>query len=98
MPYRFIPLFIFCAFAAALSAQPSRKIKLNPVTLDLPQSYKERTFIKGLAGFVNNIDQLVGAMILIEDNKNLGVHPLRAAGQTACGVHLHLRRDLQRQN
>ncbi len=36
---------------------------------DLPQSYKERTFIKGLAGFVNNIDQLVGAMILIEDNK-----------------------------
>lgn len=43
-----------------LNAQSSRKIKLNPVSLgfDLPQTYKERTFIKGLAGFVNNIDQL----------------------------------------
>lgn len=71
MPYRFILLFVFGLFATLLSAQPSRKIKLNPVSLgfDLPQSYKERTFIKGLAGFVNNIDQLVGAMILIEDNK-----------------------------
>ena len=60
---------LFCS--ALLSAQPSRKVKLNPVALgfDLPQSYKERTFIKGLAGFVNNIDQLVGSMILIEDNK-----------------------------
>ncbi len=58
-------------FILPLSAQTSRKIKLNPVSLgfDLPQTYKERTFIKGLAGFVNNIDQLVGAMILIEDNK-----------------------------
>ncbi len=36
---------------------------------DLPDSYKNRTFIKGLAGFVNNIDQLVGSMILIENNK-----------------------------
>jgi hypothetical protein len=71
MPYRFILLFVFGLSAALLSAQASRKIKLNPVSLgfDLPQSYKERTFIKGLAGFVNNIDQLVGAMILIEDNK-----------------------------
>jgi hypothetical protein len=35
----------------------------------LPESYKQRTFIKGLSGFVNKIDQLVGAMILVEDNK-----------------------------
>lgn len=52
-------------------AQQSRKVKLNGVTLglDLPESYKSRTFIKGLSGFVNNIDQLVGSMILIEENK-----------------------------
>lgn len=53
------------------TAQTSRKIKLSPVALglDLPDSYKQRTFIKGLSGFVNKIDQLVGAMILVEDNK-----------------------------
>jgi hypothetical protein len=52
-------------------AQSSRKIKLTPVTVgfDLPESYKQRTFIKGLAGFVNKIDQLVGAMILVDGNK-----------------------------
>lgn len=52
-------------------AQPSRKIKLNPVSVgfDLPESYKQRTFIKGLSGFVNKIDQLVGAMILVDGNK-----------------------------
>ena len=56
-------------------AQPSRKIRLSPVALglDLPDSYKQRTFIKGLAGFVNKIDQLVGAMILIEDNNKTSV-------------------------
>jgi hypothetical protein len=52
-------------------AQSSRKIKLNSVTLDfdLPDSYKNRTFIKGLAGFANNIDHLVGSMVLIDGNK-----------------------------
>jgi low affinity Fe/Cu permease len=52
-------------------AQRSKKVQLNPISLgfDLPDSYKNRTFIKGLAGFVNNIDQLVGSMILIEGNK-----------------------------
>ena len=52
-------------------AQPSRKIKLTPVSLgfDLPDSYKQRTFVKGLAGFVNKIDQLVGAMVMLDDNK-----------------------------
>lgn len=52
-------------------AQTSRKIKLSPVSLgfDLPESYKQRTFIKGLSGFVNKIDQLVGAMILVDGNK-----------------------------
>lgn len=71
MSHRIILLFVFGILLNTTFAQSSRKIKLNPVTLgfDLPQSYKERTFIKGLAGFVNNIDQLVGAMILIEDNK-----------------------------
>lgn len=61
----------FFAFGLPLSAQSSRKVKLTPVALgfDLPESYKQRTFIKGLAGFVNKIDQLVGAMILIEGNK-----------------------------
>lgn len=56
-------------------AQASRKIRLSPVALglDLPDSYKQRTFIKGLAGFVNKIDQLVGAMILIEDNNKTSV-------------------------
>lgn len=52
-------------------AQSSKKIRLSPVGLgmDLPDSYKQRTFIKGLAGFVNKIDQLVGAMILIDVDK-----------------------------
>jgi hypothetical protein len=60
-----------CVFCGPVTAQSSRKIKLSPVALgfDLPESYKQRTFIKGLAGFVNKIDQLVGAMIIIEGNK-----------------------------
>lgn len=70
---RLIPALIAFVFLfhTTLSAQTSRKIKLNPVALgfDLPQSYKERTFIKGLAGFTNNIDQLVGSMILIDGAK-----------------------------
>lgn len=65
-------LFLFFAFiTTTVHAQRSKKIQLNPVALglDLPDSYKSRTFIKGLAGFVNNIDQLVGSMIIIEGNK-----------------------------
>jgi hypothetical protein len=64
-------LFLFFVGLTPLTAQVSRKLKLNPVALgfDLPESYKSRTFIKGLAGFVNNIDQLVGSMIVIEGNK-----------------------------
>jgi len=64
-------LFLLGACAAAAHAQPSRKIKLTPVSLgfDLPDSYKQRTFVKGLAGFVNKIDQLVGAMVMLDDNK-----------------------------
>ncbi len=69
-------LFITCCLLLTaglpkLAAQRSKKIQLNPVALgfDLPDSYKSRTFIKGLAGFVNNIDQLVGAMIIVEGNK-----------------------------
>lgn len=71
MTRRLLPLLLFFLGWNALVAQPSRKIKLNPVALgfDLPESYRNRTFIKGLAGFVNNIDQLVGSMILIEGNK-----------------------------
>ncbi|MEY3195274.1 MAG: hypothetical protein RIQ78_1371 [Bacteroidota bacterium] len=59
------------AFSQMAAAQPSRKIKLSPVSLglDLPDSYKQRTFIKGLSGFINKIDQLVGTMILVEENK-----------------------------
>ncbi len=57
--------------SALLPAQPSRKIKLSPVGLgfDLPDSYKQRTFIKGLAGFVHKIDQLAGTMVLIDGSK-----------------------------
>ncbi len=71
MHFRHFILFAFCTLPILSSAQSSRKIKLSPVNLgmDLPQSYKQRTFIKGLSGFTNKIDQLVGAMILIEDNK-----------------------------
>lgn len=63
-------VFLFLGFSLC-PAQTSRKIKLSPVTLgfDLPESYKQRTFIKGLSGFVNKPDQLVGAMILLEGNK-----------------------------
>lgn len=67
---------LFIAFLLIFSYEPilgqsSRKIKLSPVTVgfDLPESYKQRTFIKGLSGFVNKIDQLVGAMILVDGNK-----------------------------
>ncbi len=57
-------------FAVFAPAQTSRKIRINPVSLgfDLPESYRQRTFIKGLAGFVNNIDQLVGSMVIIDGN------------------------------
>ncbi len=72
MSTRILILFsAFLFFSQTSIAQASRKIKLSPVSLglDLPESYKQRTFIKGLSGFVNKIDQLVGAMILVEDNK-----------------------------
>jgi len=70
MNFRNIILFAFTFLSIVANAQSSRKIKLSPVNLgmDLPQSYKQRTFIKGLSGFTNKIDQLVGAMILVEDN------------------------------
>lgn len=66
----FLFLAVFIPITAA-EAQPGRRIKLRPVQLglDLPESYKSRTFIRGLAGFANNIDQLVGSMILVENNK-----------------------------
>ncbi len=66
-----ILLCILLISCQSIFAQSSRKIKLTPVTVgfDLPESYKQRTFIKGLAGFVNKIDQLVGAMILVDGNK-----------------------------
>lgn len=69
---RLFTCLLLCSTSiAAVSAQTSRKIKLTPVSLgfDLPESYKQRTFIKGLAGFVNKIDQLVGAMVILDDNK-----------------------------
>ncbi len=71
MSIRLFLLVFASLLAGSIIAQPSRKVKLSPVSLgfDLPDSYKQRTFIKGLAGFVNKIDQLVGAMILIENNK-----------------------------
>ncbi len=55
----------------SLPAQTSRKIKLTPVSLgfDLPDTYKQRTFIKGLAGFVHKIDQLAGTMVLVDGSK-----------------------------
>lgn len=65
-------LFLLCLLpVGGASAQNSRKIRLSPVTLgfDLPESYKQRTFIKGLSGFVNKVDQLVGSMIMIDGNK-----------------------------
>jgi hypothetical protein len=73
--------FIFCCLYSA-QAQTSRKVKFNPVTLglDLPDSYRSRTFIKGLAGFVNNIDQLVGSMI----------DPLCKRRQASCGRYDYL--------
>lgn len=64
-----LPLLLFLPLV--LPAQSSRKVKLNPVALgfDLPESYRQRTFIKGLSGFAQNIDQLMGSMILIDGNK-----------------------------
>ncbi|MCB9355475.1 MAG: hypothetical protein R2791_15200 [Saprospiraceae bacterium] len=68
---RLCALIAILLFSGALGAQTSRKIKLSPVSLgfDLPDSYKQRTFIKGLAGFVHKIDQLAGTMVLIDGNK-----------------------------
>lgn len=71
MQSRFFLAILLLFSCQLLPAQTSRKIKLSPVTVgfDLPESYKQRTFIKGLSGFVNKIDQLVGAMILVDGNK-----------------------------
>jgi hypothetical protein len=70
MPFRLALLLLLLAPTLS-TAQSSRKIKLNPVALgfDLPDSYRQRTFIKGLSGFAQNIDQLLGSMILIDGNK-----------------------------
>ncbi len=71
MPNRLFILFAAALFSCPAFAQTSRKIKLTPVSIgfDLPPSYKQRTFIKGLAGFTSKIDQLVGAMIIIDGDK-----------------------------
>ncbi len=71
MRFRLWLLLPTCLLLCPAVAQTSRKIKLTPVAIgfDLPPSYRQRTFIKGLAGFASKIDQLVGAMIIIEDNK-----------------------------
>jgi len=71
MLHRLCILLAASFFLCPAIAQTSRRIKLTPVTLgfDLPPSYKQRTFIKGLAGFTSKIDQLVGAMILIDGDK-----------------------------
>lgn len=65
-----VALFLFCV-SLPIAAQSSRKIKLSPVSLgfDLPDSYKKRTFVRGLSGFTNKIDQLAGSMVLIDNNK-----------------------------
>jgi hypothetical protein len=68
--YSFIVLSLF--LVELVLAQPSRKVRINSETninQDLPTNYKQRTFIKGLAGFVNNIDQLVGTLVLIDGEK-----------------------------
>jgi hypothetical protein len=66
-----VAFLLLLGVQTTLLAQRPPKVQLNPVALglDLPESYKNRTFIKGLAGFVNNIDQLVGSMIVIEGTK-----------------------------
>ncbi len=72
MSFRFhLCILLLLTAVTCAQAQASRKIKLSPVSLgfDLPNSYKQRTFVKGLAGFANKIDQLVGAMVMLEDNK-----------------------------
>lgn len=68
--FRLCVIAFFLLTNTLLTAQASRKIKLTPVSLgfDLPDSYKQRTFIKGLAGFVHKIDQLAGTMVLIDGN------------------------------
>ena len=68
---RFGILLLLLGSSGISSAQSSRKIKLTPVSLgfDLPDTYKQRTFIKGLSGFVHKIDQLAGTMVLIDGSK-----------------------------
>ena len=61
-----------------VAGQVSRKIKLTPVSLgmDLPESYKQRTFIKGLAGVSNagRLEQL--EICRMPAPVNLGEAPL----------------------
>lgn len=65
-----VATFLLTCFTPVF-AQSSRKIKLTPSSLgfDLPDTYKQRTFIKGLSGFVHKIDQLTGTMVLIDGSK-----------------------------
>ncbi|MBV6439670.1 MAG: hypothetical protein EPGJADBJ_01317 [Saprospiraceae bacterium] len=71
LPLRLCVVSLLLLFSALLPAQSSRKIKLTPSSLgfDLPDTYKQRTFIKGLSGFVHKIDQLTGTMVMIDGNK-----------------------------
>jgi hypothetical protein len=73
---KFILLLLFAQSIAESHAQfRSRKVQLETITVneEFPTTYRERTFIKGLAGFVNNIDQLVGSLILIDPQNKSSV-------------------------
>lgn len=53
------------------------KVKLNDeftsLNANFPKDFTDRTFIKGLAMYRNNIEELAGSLIIIEDNEKASV-------------------------
>ena len=104
--FRLPLLFLALALGVNTHAQTSRKIKLSPVSLgfDLPDSYKQRTFIKPTQNErnmavrlkLNIIDELVRGkrLVIVDDSIVRGtttkakMDQLRAAG--AKEIHLRI--------
>lgn len=67
-----IVIIFFACFENKLQAQRSKKVKfsknagIKEINSPLPSDYTDRTFIRGLAGYRNQIDQLVGHVLLMK--------------------------------
>ncbi|WMX16887.1 hypothetical protein [Aureispira sp. CCB-E] len=81
--FLFVTLVIFLIYPYVdLQAQRVKKVKFSrhagakEINSPLPSDYTDRTFIRGLAGYRNQIDQLVGHVLLIKKEKGKNKKPV----------------------